>query len=73
MPVPRRADPPPLPTDDVRTVAVGTAVWVVALVVVALLRGDIEDATRWAATCATGAGLGLLGIAFLRRRARRHR
>lgn len=71
MPGPARISPPPLVTDDVRTVAVGTALWVVALIGVALLRGSIDDSGRWLATCAAGVVLGLLGVAFLVRRARR--
>jgi peptidoglycan/LPS O-acetylase OafA/YrhL len=66
----RRPDPPPLETDDVRTVAVGTALWGVALVVLALL--SVTDATRveswWLATCACGLVLGLAGVQYCRRR-----
>lgn len=66
----KRPDPPPLETDDVRTVAVGTAAWLVALVVLLVLR--LTDATRvegwWLAMCASGAALGALGVWFCRRR-----
>lgn len=60
----RRPDPPPLPTDDVRTVVVGTALWGVALVVSAVA-GNADAA--W--TCAAGFALGFVGIAYTRRRA----
>lgn len=66
----RRPDPPPLETDDVRTVAVGTALWAVALVVLVVLR--LTDATRietwWITMCAWGFVLGLAGVRFCQRR-----
>ena len=60
----RRPDPPPLRTDDVRTVRVGTALWAVALVVTAVL-GEWDAF----AACAAGLGLGFVGIAYTKRRA----
>ena len=66
----RRPDPPPLETDDARTVAVGTALWLVGLVVLVVLR--LTDATRvegwWIAMCAYGAVLGLAGVRYCQRR-----
>ena len=59
----RRPDPPPLRTDDVRTVAVGTVLWAVALVVLLLLRDGR------AAIAACGLGLGFVGLVYTRRRA----
>jgi len=68
----KRPDPPPLETDDVRTVAVGTAAWAVALVVLVVLR--LTDATRvegwWLAMCACGAVLGAAGVRYCQRRQR---
>jgi hypothetical protein len=66
----RRDPPPPLPNDGVRTVAVGTALWAVALVVLLPFWGRLEDAGRlwWIATCAVAAGLGLVGLLYCRRR-----
>jgi hypothetical protein len=65
-----RPDPPPLETDDVRTVTVGTAAWAVALVVLVVLR--LADVTRvegwWIAMCACGLALGLAGIRYCQRR-----
>ena len=60
----RKPDPPPLETDDVRTVGVGTALWAVALVA-SLVLGESEAA--W--TCAAGLGLGGIGLTYVRRRA----
>ena len=68
----RRPDPPPLETDDVRTVAVGTAAWAVALVVLLVLRvaTDVRVRTWWLEMCAAGALLGLAGVRYcVRRRA----
>ena len=59
-----RADPEPLEVDDVRLVAAGCAVWLVALVVVLFAQGP----GRWAWTCLAGFGLGLLGVEYCRRR-----
>ncbi|MDL5155754.1 DUF2530 domain-containing protein [Actinomycetospora termitidis] len=56
--------PPPLPrrlTEPVRPVVVGMAVWVVALVVVALAGGS----TAWLWACVVGVGLGLVGLTVL--------
>lgn len=61
----RRPDPPPLRTDDVRTVKIGTSLWAVALLAgVALRNWDMV------ATCAAGVGLGFVGIYYVQRRAR---
>lgn len=65
----RRPDPPPLETDDVALVAGGTVAWTVALV--ALLAARLAGAPVhgwWIAMCASGAGLGLLGVRYCRRR-----
>jgi hypothetical protein len=62
--VERKPDPPPLRTNDVRTVAAGTALWGVALVVSAALR---EWDAVW--TCTAGFLLGFVGLAYVRRRA----
>ncbi len=66
----RRPDPPPLETDDVRTVTVGTLAWVAGLV--ALVALHLLDVTRvegwWIAMCACGAALGLAGIRYCQHR-----
>jgi hypothetical protein len=66
----RRPDPPPVPTNDLRVVVVGTVLWAVALVVTAVLRTRLDHSGRgwWVGTCAAGFALGLLGIAYTKRR-----
>ena len=61
----RRPDPPPLRTNDVRTVKLGTSLWAAALVIGAALQ-------NWdmVATCAAGTGLGFVGIYYTQRRER---
>jgi hypothetical protein len=69
---PRRPDPPPLETNDVAITAGGTALWLVGLVVLLVLRAagtEVHD--WWLVMCLVGAGLGLLGVRTCRRRARR--
>jgi hypothetical protein len=67
---PRRPDPEPLQVDMQRHVAIGTALWALAFLVLlpfsARLRADGH--LWWLGTCAAGVGLGLLGLAYLRRR-----
>lgn len=71
----RRPDPEPLPTDDRKAVLVGTVVWLVLLVAALVMRDALVEAGRawWIWTCAAGAGLGLLGLAYLHHREVRHR
>ena len=64
-----RPDPPPLETDDVKLVAVGTAAWAVALVVLAVLKLAGQDVRWWwMGMCGYGLALGLFGIRYCRRR-----
>jgi uncharacterized membrane protein len=44
---PLRPAPPPLEGDDRLITAVITAAWVVALIVIVLVRGDLSAADRW--------------------------
>lgn len=60
----RKPDPPPLRTNDVRTVQVGAGLWAVAGVVFAVLG---EWQAVW--TCVAGLLLGFVGIAYTKRRA----
>lgn len=64
------ADVDPLDVDGVRTVAVGTALWAVAFVLLipfsARLRADGH--LWWLWTCVAGFGLGLIGLDYCRRR-----
>lgn len=66
----RLPDPEPLDVDAVTIVYVGTVGWGVALAVslayLSPLRADGH--VWWVATCVTGLLLGLLGIAYCRRR-----
>jgi len=70
---PRRPDPPPLETDDVRAVSIGTAIWALALVGLLPLRARLVAAGRgwWLWACAVGVLLGLAGVAYCLRRRRR--
>lgn len=70
---PRRSDPPPLATRDTLTVGVGTVVWVVVLVVLAVWHVHLARAGHdwYLATAAVGTGLGILGTLFVHRRHRR--
>lgn len=68
---PREApDVEPLDEDGVGAVAVGTAAWAVALVVLLLLRDRLaaNDSQWWIAVAATGVGLGLVGLLYTMRR-----
>lgn len=68
--VERRPDPPVWETDDVPVVAAGTGLWLLALLVLGVLRltgtGDVHG--WWLAMCASGAALGLVGVRHCRRR-----
>lgn len=67
----RRPDPPPVRTDDVRVVTVGTALWGVAFLAALVFRDRLRDGGHlwWLGTCAAGFVLGLVGLAYTRRRA----
>lgn len=71
----KRPDPPPMRTNDVRMVQVGTALWALAFLGLLPFRDALERDGRgwWLATCACGVALGLLGLLVVTRRARRHR
>jgi hypothetical protein len=64
------AEVEPLDVDGVRTVEVGTALWLVAFVALLPFYGRLEDAGRgwWLWTCLAGFGLGLFGLEYCRRR-----
>ncbi|MEO6206199.1 MAG: hypothetical protein ABIO67_12595 [Mycobacteriales bacterium] len=50
--MPRRPDPEPLETDDVRLVAVGTGLWAVALVVLGIAKRPAPACTAGGCGCA---------------------
>ena len=64
----RRPDPVPVATDDRKAVFVGTALWVVALIVALFV--PVADGLKpyILTTCATGIALGLVGLAYTHRR-----
>lgn len=70
MAPPRRVDPAPYASDDVRTVTVGTVCFAVLFVVLLFFRADLaaHDASWWFAVPPIGVVLGLLGISSTRRR-----
>lgn len=65
----------PLDLDAVRTVRVGTALWLVAFLVLLPFTDGLSDSDRgwWLWTCVAGMTLGLIGIAFTTRRRQRMR
>jgi hypothetical protein len=67
------AEVEPLDVDGVRTVAVGTALWIIAFLTLLPFYGRLEAAGRtwWLWTCLAGFGIGLFGLEYCRRR--RHR
>lgn len=60
---------PPLDVDGVRTVEVGTLLWLVAFFALLPFYGRLDDAgnTWWLWTCLAGFGLGAIGIELCRR------
>lgn len=65
----RRPDPAPLETNDVALITAGTGAWLLALVVLAVLKlAGTDVRTWWLVMCAEGAALGLVGIRYCRRR-----
>lgn len=60
----------PLDVDGVQTVLVGTVLWAVAFVILLFFRGELEEQGRawWLWTALAGAGLGMLGFEYTRRR-----
>jgi hypothetical protein len=64
------AEVEPLDVDGVRTVAVGSVLWVVAFVAMLPFVGTLRENGQlpWLWTCIAGFGLGLLGLEYCRRR-----
>ncbi|WP_248960763.1 DUF2530 domain-containing protein [Sphaerisporangium perillae] len=67
---PRPPDPSPLETSDTATILAGTGLWVVALIVLLIMRPS-SDHQWWIWTCVAGIGLGAFGCWFVRHRDRR--
>ncbi|MBO2464594.1 DUF2530 domain-containing protein [Actinomadura violacea] len=66
MTPPRRPDPPPMRTNDVRVALAGTAAWAVALVVL-LITGTPSGDRWWLWVCVTGIVTGLFGVWYIPR------
>ena len=66
----QRPDPPPLETDDVKVVAIGTMLWAIGLLVLLLL--IVTEAAVvpgwWLGMCGYGIALGLFGVRYCKRR-----
>lgn len=65
----------PLPYDGVGSVAVGTALWLIALILMIVFNGQLRDGGHlwWLATAACGFALGLVGLFIVVRRRNRIR
>lgn len=63
------ADVEPLDVDGVRTVEVGSALWLIAFVGMLPFYGRLEEDGHlwWLWTCLAGFGLGLIGLEYCRR------
>ncbi len=64
MPRPAKQAPPPLRVNTVRVVLAGTAVWVVALVILLLLGDQVDRMWTW--TCVAGIALAGVGLGVMR-------
>ena len=64
------AEVSPLDVDGVRTVEVGTALWMIAFIALLPFDGRLEESGNewWLWTCLAGVGLGLFGLEYCRRR-----
>ena len=62
----------PLDVDGTRTVGIGSALWLVALVALLPFYGTLESNGRlwWLWTCLAGFGWGMVGLEYCRRRRR---
>lgn len=66
------AEVEPLDVDGVRTIAVGSTIWIVGFVALLPFVGTLRDNGNlwWLWTCIAGFGLGLIGVEYCRRRRR---
>lgn len=63
-----RPVPPPLEGNDMMIIGIGTAAWLVALIVLVLAGGHLAPQNHWWIwTAATGAGFGLFAFWFVPR------
>ena len=66
--------PPPLETDPVRVAMIGTAIWAVTAAALTIWCRDWltdHDRTWWLGVAYSGVAIGIVGILFCRRRAKR--
>jgi fatty acid desaturase len=64
----RRDVPPPLEGNDLVITLVGTAAWLVALVVLLSIGGALAPSSRWWIwSCAAGVGQGLFALVYVPR------
>ncbi|WP_244884221.1 DUF2530 domain-containing protein [Carbonactinospora thermoautotrophica] len=65
-----RPDPPPMETNEVLVLTVGTVLWGLAFGVLLPFHGRLAETGHgwWVWTCLAGVGIGLLGIYYTRRR-----
>ena len=64
VPRPAKQAPPPLRVDILRVVLAGTALWIVALVVLLLLGDRVDRVWTW--TCVAGIALAGVGLFVMR-------
>ena len=62
----------PLDVSGIRTVSIGSGLWLVALVALLPFYGTLEEQGRlwWLWTCVAGFGVGMVGLEYCRRRLR---
>lgn len=64
----------PLDVDGVSAMTIGTALWAAAFIVLLITGVRFGDSSGWWLwVCAAGFGIGLIGIAYTRRRAALYR
>jgi hypothetical protein len=65
----------PLDFDGMRTIGVGTAVWLVAFLALLPFYGSLDASGRtwWLWTCVAGFSLGVVGLEYCRRRRKQRR
>jgi len=73
MPAPRRPDPEPFESDDVKIVTFGTVLWAFALAAAIAFHDRLSDGGNegWTWIFLAGTFLGLIGVRYVRRRAAR--
>jgi len=66
----RVADIEPLDVDGVHTIAVGSVLWLIALLALLPFLETLRNTDRlwWLWTCGAGLGIGLIGFVYCRRR-----